>query len=36
VANTPSLRLYERLGFQIVDSAYVLHLHVGPRLEEAV
>lgn len=35
VANAASLRLYSRLGFQIVHSAYVLHLHVGPRLEEA-
>lgn len=36
VANATSLRLYTRLGFQIVHSAYVLHRHVGPRLEEAV
>ena len=36
VANDISLRLYSRLGFQIVHSAYVLHLHVGPRLSEAV
>lgn len=35
VANATSIRLYQRLGFQIVHSAYVLHLHVGPRLEEA-
>ena len=35
VANATSLRLYGRLGFQIVHSAYVLHLHVGPRLGEA-
>lgn len=27
VANTRSLRLYERLGFRIADSAYVLHAH---------
>ena len=35
VANATSLRLYGRMGFQIVHSAYVLHLHVGPRLREA-
>jgi len=29
IANTPSLRLYERLGFRVVRSAYVLHGHVG-------
>jgi ribosomal protein S18 acetylase RimI-like enzyme len=28
VANIPSVRLYERLGFSLVDSQYVLHLHV--------
>lgn len=27
VANVPSLRLYEKLGFHIVDAAYVLHYH---------
>jgi ribosomal protein S18 acetylase RimI-like enzyme len=35
VANATSLRLYGRMGFQIVHSAYVLHLHVGSRLGEA-
>ena len=35
VANATSLRLYSRLGFQIVHSAYVLHRHVGPPLKEA-
>jgi ribosomal protein S18 acetylase RimI-like enzyme len=29
VANVPSLRLYEKLGFRIVSAAYVLHRHVG-------
>jgi dTDP-4-amino-4,6-dideoxy-D-galactose acyltransferase len=28
VANTPSARLYERCGFCLVESAYVLHAHV--------
>jgi ribosomal protein S18 acetylase RimI-like enzyme len=32
VANTPSLRLYERMGFRVSQSAYVLHGHVGPPL----
>ena len=27
VANTRSLRLYERLGFRVAESAYVLHAH---------
>lgn len=27
VVNIPSLRLYEKLGFYIVDAAYVLHYH---------
>jgi GNAT superfamily N-acetyltransferase len=30
IANVPSLRLYERLGFSISSAAYVLHLHKGP------
>jgi len=34
VANVPSLRLYTGLGFQIVHTAYVLHLHIGPPIEE--
>jgi ribosomal protein S18 acetylase RimI-like enzyme len=29
VSNIPSLRFFERLGFSIVDSRYVLHGHVG-------
>lgn len=29
-ANIPSLRLYEKTGFQIVSSQYVLHAHVLP------
>jgi ribosomal protein S18 acetylase RimI-like enzyme len=29
VANTPSLRLYEKLGFRVAAATYVLHLHVG-------
>ena len=33
-ANVPSLRLYTRLGFQIVHTAYVLHRHIGPPIEE--
>lgn len=28
VANIPSTRLYEQCGFQLADSAYVLHAHV--------
>jgi ribosomal protein S18 acetylase RimI-like enzyme len=28
-SNVPSLRLYEKLGFRVVSSAYVLHRHVG-------
>jgi ribosomal protein S18 acetylase RimI-like enzyme len=28
VANTASVRLYERLGFSLLHSQYVLHLHV--------
>jgi ribosomal protein S18 acetylase RimI-like enzyme len=28
VANIPSVRLYERMGFSLVSSQYVLHLHV--------
>jgi ribosomal protein S18 acetylase RimI-like enzyme len=28
VANTGSIRLYERLGFSLVKSQYVLHMHV--------
>ena len=27
VVNIPSLRLYEKLGFYIIDAAYVLHYH---------
>jgi ribosomal protein S18 acetylase RimI-like enzyme len=27
IANTPSLRLYETLGFRVVGSQYVLHYH---------
>jgi ribosomal protein S18 acetylase RimI-like enzyme len=29
IANVPSLRLYEKVGFRIVSAAYVLHRHVG-------
>jgi GNAT superfamily N-acetyltransferase len=29
VANIPSLRLYESLGFRLQDATYVLHAHVG-------
>lgn len=29
VANVPSLRLYEKLGFRVVTSCYVLHRHTG-------
>lgn len=29
-ANIPSIRLYERLGFRLTGSAYVLHCHVPP------
>jgi hypothetical protein len=29
IANIPSLRLYERLGFTMAESAYVLHAHRG-------
>jgi ribosomal protein S18 acetylase RimI-like enzyme len=29
VANVPSMRLYERLGFSISKTQYVLHLHRG-------
>jgi dTDP-4-amino-4,6-dideoxy-D-galactose acyltransferase len=29
VANVPSMRLYERLGFSMAKTQYVLHLHVG-------
>jgi dTDP-4-amino-4,6-dideoxy-D-galactose acyltransferase len=28
VANLPSIRLYERCGFSLVSSQYVLHLHI--------
>ncbi len=28
IANVPSLRLYEKLGFRIVSAVYVLHRHV--------
>jgi hypothetical protein len=28
VANIPSVRLYERMGFSLSSSQYVLHLHV--------
>jgi ribosomal protein S18 acetylase RimI-like enzyme len=27
-ANVPSIRMYERLGFSLIKSAYVMHLHV--------
>lgn len=27
--NIPSIRLYERLGFRVADSAFMLHLHTG-------
>lgn len=27
--NIPSMRLYERMGFSIVDTKYVMHLHYG-------
>lgn len=30
-ANIPSMRLYERCGFHVADSAYVLHAHVNPQ-----
>ena len=29
ISNVPALRLYERTGFRITSSAYVLHLHRG-------
>lgn len=29
VANVPSLRLYEKLGFRVASSSYVLHRHTG-------
>lgn len=29
IVNIPSLRLYEKLGFRVVSSTYVLHRHVG-------
>lgn len=29
-ANVPSIRLYESLGFHVVETAYVLHAHVKP------
>jgi RimJ/RimL family protein N-acetyltransferase len=29
VANLPSVRCYERLGFRLSSSSYVLHLHAG-------
>lgn len=32
VANTPSIRLYESLGFRVTSSQYVLHFHGGPLL----
>lgn len=28
VANIPSMRLYQKMGFSIINSQYVLHLHV--------
>jgi RimJ/RimL family protein N-acetyltransferase len=28
IANLPSIRLYEKLGFSLVKSAYVMHRHV--------
>lgn len=28
-ANIPSMRLYERMGFSIVDTKYVMHMHCG-------
>lgn len=30
VANIPSVRLYERMGFSLASSQYVMHLHVMP------
>ena len=27
VANIPSVRLYEKLGFRLIASQYVLHMH---------
>lgn len=32
VANIPSVRLYEKLGFTLKRSQYVLHMHRGPAL----
>lgn len=29
IANVPSLRLYERLGFRVEGASYVVHLHTG-------
>lgn len=29
VANTPSVRLYESMGFRLIGSQYILHLHRG-------
>lgn len=28
-ANIPSIRLYERCGFRLAESAYIMHLHAG-------
>lgn len=34
VANTPSIRLYESLGFRLIGSQYVLHFHAGRPLTD--
>jgi ribosomal protein S18 acetylase RimI-like enzyme len=30
IANLPSIHLYQKLGFSLIKSAYVMHLHVPP------
>ena len=35
VANVPSIRLYQKLGFSIVKTQYVMHLHVQDGIKEA-
>ena len=33
IANMPSLKLYERMGFRISDSQYVFHYHHGEKIK---